>query len=116
MITYLQTLGITAVELLPVHHFFVQQGHLIHKGLTNYWGYDTLGYFAPHSSYSALGTQGQQVTEFKNMVKILHKAGIEVILYVVYNHTGEGNHLGATLFLRGIDNQVYCRINEENPR
>ncbi|MGP0128407.1 MAG: glycogen debranching protein GlgX [cyanobacterium endosymbiont of Rhopalodia musculus] len=116
MIAYLQNLGITAVELLPVHHFFVQQGHLIDKGLTNYWGYDSLGYFAPHSSYSASGTQGQQVTEFKNMVKTLHKAGIEVILDVVYNHTGEGNHLGPTFFLRGIDNQVYYRIDEENPR
>lgn len=116
VIAHLQTLGVTAVELLPVHHFFVQQGHLINKGLTNYWGYDFLGYFAPHSSYSALGTQGQQVTEFKNMVRILHKAEIEVILDVVYNHTGEGNHLGPTLFLRGIDNQVYYRINKENPR
>ncbi|YAI82663.1 MAG: glycogen debranching protein GlgX [cyanobacterium endosymbiont of Rhopalodia sterrenbergii] len=115
-IAYLQGLGITAVELLPVHHFFVQQGHLIDKGLTNYWGYDSLGYFAPHSGYSASGTQGQQVTEFKNMVKTLHKAGIEVILDVVYNHTGEGNHLGPTLFLRGIDNQIYYRINEENSR
>ncbi len=115
-IAHLKSLGITAVELLPVHHFFVQQGHLIDKGLSNYWGYDSLGYFAPHSSYSASGTQGQQVTEFKNMVKTLHQAGIEVILDVVYNHTGEGNQLGPTLFLRGIDNQAYYRLDEENPR
>ncbi|WP_267383741.1 alpha-amylase family glycosyl hydrolase [Cyanobacterium sp. uoEpiScrs1] len=113
-ISHLQNLGITAVELLPVHHFFVQQGHLIDKGLANYWGYDSLGYFAPHSGYSASGTKGQQVTEFKNMVKTLHKAGIEVILDVVYNHTGEGNHLGPILFLRGIDNRAYYRVDKKN--
>lgn len=115
-IAYLQSLGITAVELLPVHHFLTCPGHLVKTGLTNYWGYDSLAYLAPHSSYSASGTQGQQVTEFKQMVKALHAAGIEVILDVVYNHTGEGNHLGPTISLRGIDNCAYYRLVEDNPR
>lgn len=115
-IAYLQTLGITAVELLPVHHFLSQPGHLVDKGLKNYWGYDSIAYMAPHANYSASGTQGQQVSEFKEMVKALHKAGIEVILDVVYNHTGEGNHLGPTLSLRGIDNVAYYRLMEDDPR
>jgi glycogen operon protein len=115
-IAYLQTLGITAVELLPVHHFLSQPGHLVDKGLKNYWGYDSIAYLAPHANYSASGTQGQQVREFKEMVKALHKAGIEVILDVVYNHTGEGNHLGPTLSLRGIDNVAYYRTMEDDPR
>ena len=115
-IAYLQTLGITAVELLPVHHFLSQPGHLVDKGLKNYWGYDSIAYLAPHANYSASGTQGQQVREFKEMVKALHKAGIEVILDVVYNHTGEGNHLGPTLSLRGIDNVAYYRLMEDDPR
>ncbi len=115
-IGHLQSLGITAVELLPVHHFHAHPGHLAEKGLRNYWGYDPIGYFAPYSGYSASGIQGGQVTEFKQMVKRLHAAGIEVILDVVYNHTGEGNHLGPTLSFRGIDNAVYYRLLEDSPR
>ncbi|HIK46872.1 MAG TPA: glycogen debranching protein GlgX [Leptolyngbyaceae cyanobacterium M65_K2018_010] len=113
---YLKTLGITAVELLPVHHFHALPGHLAGTGLRNYWGYDSLSYFAPYSGYSASGQAGEQVNEFKQMVKALHRAGIEVILDVVYNHTGEGNHLGPTLTLRGIDNTAYYRLGEESPR
>ncbi len=115
-IDYLKSLGITAVELLPVHHFFTQIGHLVSKGLTNYWGYDSLNYFAPHAGYSASGCHGEQVREFKEMVKALHQAGIEVILDVVYNHTGEGNELGPTLSLRGLDNAAYYRLVEGNER
>ncbi len=116
MVDYLTNLGITAVELLPVHHFHAFPGHLAGTGLRNYWGYDSLAYFAPYSGYSASGQAGQQVQEFKQMVKALHQAGIEVILDVVYNHTGEGNHLGPTLSLRGIDNQAYYRLVEDTPR
>lgn len=108
-IKYLKALGITAVELLPIHHF-VNDQHLIEKGLTNYWGYNTLGFFAPDARYSSSGTAGEQVKEFKNMVKALHKAGIEVILDVVYNHTAEGNHLGPTLSFKGFDNASYYRL------
>ncbi|MCJ2541733.1 glycogen debranching protein GlgX [Thermostichus vulcanus] len=115
-ISHLQRLGITAVELLPVHHFLSHPGHLVEKGLVNYWGYDSVNYFAPFSGYSASGSCGQQVREFKEMVKALHKAGIEVILDVVYNHTGEGNHLGPTLSFRGIDNAVYYRLVDGDPR
>ncbi|MEM6449319.1 MAG: glycogen debranching protein GlgX [Cyanobacteria bacterium P01_D01_bin.105] len=115
-IAHLKRLGITAVELLPVHHYDVYPGHLVNTGLHNYWGYDSIGYFAPHSGYSASGSKGQQVREFKEMVKALHKAGIEVILDVVYNHTGEGNHLGPTFSLRGIDNVAYYRLVETSPR
>ncbi len=115
-IAHLKSLGITAVELLPTYHFFIYSGLLADKGLTNYWGYDPIGYFAPYSGYSASGILGQQVREFKQMVKSLHAAGIEVILDVVYNHTGEGNHLGSTLSFRGIDNAVYYRLLEGNPR
>jgi glycogen operon protein len=111
-INYLKTLGITAIELMPVHQF-VNDRILLDKGLTNYWGYNTIGFFAPDVRYSATGTLGQQVFEFKNMVKALHKAGIEVILDVVYNHTGEGNHMGPTLSLRGIDNAEYYRLTED---
>ncbi len=114
-INYLKELGVTAVELLPIHHFITDR-HLADKGLTNYWGYNTIGYFAPDVRYSSSGTQGQQVVEFKNMVKELHKAGIEVILDVVYNHTGEGNHMGPTLSFRGIDNASYYRLTEDNKR
>lgn len=114
VIEHLQRLGITAVELMPVHHFLSQPGHLVNRGLKNYWGYDSINYFAPFSGYSASGTLGQQVTEFKEMVKALHHAGIEVILDVVYNHTGEGNHLGPTLSLRGVDNASYYRLVEGN--
>ena len=111
-IDYLKKLGITAVELLPVHHF-VADRHLVQKGLTNYWGYNSIGFFAPDVRYAASGVVGQQVAEFKNMVKELHKAGIEVILDVVYNHTGEGNHMGPTLSFKGIDNASYYRLMEE---
>jgi glycogen operon protein len=95
-IEYFKKLGVTAVELLPIHHF-VNDEHLEKKGLSNYWGYNSLGYFAPHSTYSSRGVLGEQVTEFKEMVKRLHAAGLEVILDVVYNHTGEGNQMGPTL-------------------
>jgi glycogen operon protein len=112
IIGYLKDLGITALELMPVHHF-VNDRFLVEKGLSNYWGYNSIGFFAPDARYSASDTQGQQVIEFKNMVKELHKAGIEVILDVVYNHTGEGNHMGATLSFRGIDNTSYYRLTED---
>ncbi|AFY68403.1 isoamylase [Thalassoporum mexicanum PCC 7367] len=115
-IAYLQSLGITAVELLPVHHFLKQPGHLVGTGLTNYWGYDSLNYFAPYAGYSASGSHGEQVREFKEMVKALHAGGIEVILDVVYNHTGEGNHLGPTVSLRGIDNAAYYRLVDHDRR
>jgi glycogen operon protein len=115
-IQYLQQLGITSVELMPVHHFLSSPGFLADKGLKNYWGYDSINYLTPYSGYSASGSLGQQVTEFKQMVKDLHSAGIEVILDVVYNHTGEGNHLGPTLSLRGIDNAVYYRLVKDNSR
>ncbi|NBD33044.1 MAG: glycogen debranching protein GlgX [Cyanobacteria bacterium] len=115
-IHHFKSLGITAVELLPVHHFLAYPGHLINKGLHNYWGYDSIGYFAPYSGYSAAGSSGEQIKEFKGMVKALHQAGIEVILDVVYNHTGEGNHLGPTVCFRGIDNTAYYRLNEDDPR
>ena len=115
-IEHLQRLGITAVELMPVHHFLARPGHLVDKGLSNYWGYDSINYFAPYSGYSASGSLGQQVPEFKEMVKALHRAGIEVILDVVYNHTGEGNHKGPTLTLRGVDNAAYYRVVDGDPR
>ena len=114
-IRYLSTLGITAVELLPVHQF-VHDSHLIEKGLRNYWGYNTIGFFAPHNGYSAGGRRGEQVAEFKQMVAALHEAGIEVILDVVYNHTAEGNHLGPTLSFRGIDNAAYYRLVQDDRR
>ncbi|WP_432504342.1 glycogen debranching protein GlgX [Kineococcus arenarius] len=109
MIEHLTSLGVTAVELMPVHQF-VQDTHLVDKGLSNYWGYNTIGFFAPHNSYSSTGQRGQQVQEFKSMVRALHEANIEVILDVVYNHTAEGNHMGPTLCFRGIDNQAYYRL------
>ncbi|WP_119728613.1 glycogen debranching protein GlgX [Thermomonospora amylolytica] len=115
MIEYLRELGITAVELMPVHQF-VHDDHLIKRGLRNYWGYNTIGFFAPHNEYSASGQTGEQVLEFKSMVKALHEAGIEVILDVVYNHTAEGNHLGPTLSFRGLDNQQYYRLVDDDPR
>jgi len=114
-IDYLKKLGVTAIELMPVHQF-ITDGFLADKGLTNYWGYNTIGFFAPDVRYSSSGVLGQQVTEFKSMVKELHKAGIEVILDVVYNHTGEGNHMGPTLSLKGIDNASYYRLVEGNNR
>ncbi|WP_437919863.1 glycogen debranching protein GlgX [Sphingobacterium sp. LRF_L2] len=111
-IAYLQELGVTAVELMPVHHFITDR-HLKENNLTNYWGYNTIGFFAPDVRYTAKGIQGEQVNEFKEMVKALHRAGIEVILDVVYNHTGEGNEMGPTLSFRGIDNAAYYRLTEE---
>ncbi|PRY14192.1 glycogen operon protein [Pontibacter ummariensis] len=111
-IKYLKELGITAVELMPVHHFITDR-YLLDKGLTNYWGYNTIGFFAPDVRYSSSGVLGEQVVEFKQMVKDLHEAGIEVILDVVYNHTGEGNHFGPTLSFRGIDNEGYYRLTED---
>jgi len=110
----LTSLGVTAVELMPVHQF-LQDAHLEEKGLRNYWGYNTIGFFAPHNEYSASGDAGQQVDEFKGMVKALHAAGLEVILDVVYNHTAEGNDLGPTLSLKGIDNPSYYRLVEDDP-
>ena len=114
VIEYLKKLGVTAVELLPIHHF-IHREYLGDMGLKNYWGYDSIGYFAPHGAYSSSGEAGQQVVEFKSMVKALHEAGIEVILDVVYNHTGEGNHLGPTLCYRGLDNAAYYRLYEDRP-
>jgi glycogen operon protein len=114
-IDYLKRLGITAVELLPVHHF-IHDAHLRERGLRNYWGYNSIGYLAPHAEYSSAGQRGEQVQEFKQMVKQLHLAGIEVILDVVYNHTAEGNHLGPVLSLKGIDNAAYYRLVADNPR
>jgi isoamylase len=114
-IAYLKKLGITAVELLPVHHF-IDEGHLLDKGLRDYWGYNTLGYFAPMARYSSSGDDGEQVTEFKQMVKRLHAEGLEVILDVVYNHTCEGNEKGPILSLKGVDNTTYYRTVAEDGR
>ncbi len=114
-INYLKKLGVTAVELLPVHHF-IDDGQLIDKGLANYWGYNTLGYFAPMARYSSSGDTGGQVREFKEMVKALHAAGLEVILDVVYNHTCEGNQMGPSLSFKGIDNTTYYRTVADNAR
>lgn len=111
VIAHLQKLGITAIELMPVHQF-VNEGTLQDKGLNNYWGYNTIGFFAPQNTYSSTGDTGQQVQDFKAMVRTLHRAGIEVILDVVYNHTAEGNHLGPTLSFKGIDNASYYRLME----
>ena len=116
VIEHLRKLGITAIELMPVHQF-VQDSTLLDKGLRNYWGYNTLGFFAPHAGYATQGAApGSQVQEFKQMVKTLHAAGIEVILDVVYNHTAEGNHLGPTLSFKGIDNPAYYRLVEDDRR
>ena len=115
VVEHLQRLGITTLELLPVHHF-VSEHHLVARGLTNYWGYNSIGFFAPEASYSSTGTNGQQVGEFKAMVRNLHAAGIEVVLDVVYNHTAEGSHLGPTLSFRGLDNRSYYRTVDERPR
>jgi isoamylase len=114
-LTYLKDLGITAVELLPIHHI-CDESFLYEKGLRNYWGYSTIGYFAPYSAYAATGRRGEQVREFKGMVKALHQAGIEVILDVVYNHTAEGNHLGPMLSFKGVDNASYYRLEPDDPR
>ena len=109
VVDYLVELGINCVELLPIHHF-VSEPFLIRRGLSNYWGYNTLGFFAPHAAYCSIGTLGEQVAEFKAMVTTLHRAGIEVILDAVYNHTCEGNHEGPTLSFRGIDHRGYYRL------
>ena len=112
VIAHLTKLGVTAIELMPVHQF-VHDGGLLEKGLSNYWGYNTIGFFAPHNKYNSTGDQGEQVQEFKAMVRSLHQAGIEVILDVVYNHTAEGNHLGPTLAFKGLDNSAYYRLVED---
>jgi glycogen operon protein len=114
-IAHLQRLGVTAVELMPVHQF-VHDFDLTKRGLSNYWGYNTIGYLAPHNAYAAFGSRGQQVQEFQGMVRALHEAGIEVILDVVYNHTAEGNHLGPTLSFRGIDNAAYYKLVDDEPQ
>lgn len=114
VIDYLKKLGITAIELMPIHQF-VNDSFLQQKGLSNYWGYNTIGFFAPHNAYSSVGERGQQVNEFKSMVKAYHRAGMEVILDVVYNHTAEGNHMGPTLSFKGIDNQAYYRLVDNEP-
>jgi glycogen operon protein len=114
-IEYLSSLGVTAVELLPIHQI-VDESFLVDKGLTNYWGYSSIGYFAPHSEYAATGRHGDEVREFKGMVKAMHRAGIEVILDVVYNHTAEGNHLGPMLSFKGVDNETYYRLMPDDPR
>jgi isoamylase len=113
-LAYLKSLGVTTVELLPVHHI-ADESFLAERGLTNYWGYSTIGFFAPHSIYAATGIRGQEVREFKGMVKALHQAGIEVILDVVYNHTAEGNHLGPMLSFKGVDNVSYYRLMPDDP-
>jgi glycogen operon protein len=115
VIEHLQSIGVTALELLPVHDF-VDDNYLLEKGLTNYWGYNTLNFFSPDARYSGSGDRGGQVREFKDMVKALHRAGIEVILDVVYNHTAEGNHLGPTLSFKGIDNTTYYHLVGDDPR
>ncbi|MFG1911089.1 glycogen debranching protein GlgX [Kribbella sp. NPDC048928] len=113
VIEHLKELGVSAIELMPVHQF-AQDGHLQELGLSNYWGYNTIGFFAPHNAYCSTGTRGQQVTEFKTMVKALHEADIEVILDVVYNHTAEGNEFGPTLSFKGIDNAAYYRLVDQD--
>jgi glycogen operon protein len=115
IIDHLRKLGVTAIELMPVHQF-VNDSTLEDKGLSNYWGYNTIAFLAPQNTYSSTGDHGQQVQEFKAMVKALHAAGIEVILDVVYNHTAEGNHLGPTLSMRGIDNEAYYRLEGDDKR
>jgi glycogen operon protein len=114
-IEYFKNLGVTAVELMPVHAH-VDDKALVDRSLTNYWGYNTIGFFAPHAQYSSSGDMGGQVTEFKTMVRNLHAAGLQVILDVVYNHTAEGNHLGPTLSFRGLDNRAYYRLTGDTPR
>jgi glycogen operon protein len=114
-VAYLQELGVTSIELMPVHQF-VHDAHLVERGLSNYWGYNTIGFLAPHASYAARGQAGEQLQEIRQMVRDLHAAGMEVILDVVYNHSAEGNHLGPTLSFKGFDNPMYYRLVEDNPR
>ena len=116
VIDHLQKLGVTAVELMPVHQFVQRRDPGRARAWPNYWGYNTIGFFAPHNAYAASGARGEQVQEFKSMVRTLHRAGIEVILDVVYNHTAEGNHLGPTLSFRGIDNASYYRLVGDDPQ
>jgi glycogen operon protein len=113
VIDHLLSLGVTAVELMPIHQF-IHDNHLVQRGLRNYWGYNTIGFFAPHNEYASTGQRGEQVNEFKSLVKTLHQAGIEVILDVVYNHTAEGNHAGPMLCFKGIDNAAYYRLVAED--
>ncbi len=113
IIEHLKSLGVTAIELMPVHHF-ANDSTLVDKGLSNYWGYNTIGFLAPDSKYASSSTPGGQVQEFKTMVRALHDEGIEVILDVVYNHTAEGNHLGPTLSMRGVDNAAYYRLVDDD--
>jgi glycogen operon protein len=115
IVDHLKKLGVTAVELMPVHAF-LDDKHLLERGLKNYWGYNTINFFSPEARYSSTGDRGEQVGEFKSMVKSLHRAGIEVILDVVYNHTAEGNHLGPTLSFKGVDNRSYYRVMAGQPR
>jgi glycogen operon protein len=115
MIAYLKDLGVTAMELMPVHAF-LDEKHLVDRGLRNYWGYNSINFFAPEARYCSSGDRGEQIGEFKAMVKALHRADIEVILDVVYNHTAEGNHMGPTVSLKGIDNAAYYRLVPDNPR
>ena len=115
IVDHLKKMGVTALELMPVHQF-VHDNRLVDLGMRNYWGYNTIGFFAPYHGYSAMGRLGQQVQEFRGMVKTLHAAGIEVILDVVYNHTAEGNHLGPTLGFKGIDNPSYYRLSDQDRR
>ncbi len=115
VIEYLKKLGVTTIELMPIHQY-VNDTFLQEKGLSNYWGYNTIGYFAPHNAYSSSGERGEQVNEFKSMVKAYHAAGMEVILDVVYNHTAEGNDHGPTLSFKGIDNQAYYRLVDGDPQ
>ncbi len=115
IVDYLKKLGVTAVELMPVHAFLDDKS-LVERGLRNYWGYNTINFFSPEARYSSSGSHGEQIGEFKSMVKALHRAGIEVILDVVYNHTAEGNHLGPTLSFKGIDNATYYRLVSDQPR
>jgi isoamylase len=114
-IAHLRSLGVTTVELLPIHHIADEQ-FIIERGLSNYWGYSSIGFLAPHALYAATGTSGEQVREFKGMIKALHAAGLEVILDVVYNHTAEGNHLGPMLSFKGVDNAAYYRLMPDDPR
>lgn len=115
VIEYLKNLGVTTIELMPIHQY-VNDTFLQEKGLSNYWGYNTIGFFAPHNAYSSSGQRGEQVNEFKSMVKAYHNAGMEVILDVVYNHTAEGNDRGPTLSFKGIDNQAYYRLVDGDPQ
>src|SRR5207253_7393704 len=115
ILDHLRTLGVTAVELMPVQQF-VDDRLLVDRKLRNYWGYNSIGFFAPDVRYASGNALGDQVREFKTMVRAFHQAGMEVILDVVYNHTAEGNHLGPTLSFKGIDNASYYRLTSDNPR